>query len=192
MQRDNLTLSQLFDALTTAHLSLVELDTTNGKNLSAFLSEVRDDTYHDISLSNVEADETYGNVKQEMALIREALDNRFGPTEKDPVIHPASEIMDLDEWPGDMQSLATFGQEQLNLLLQHFQDSLTRGGCDLDLIKTEWTDFKAYVYRHHTKYISKFVISDDLETDLEMFFYCWRFFLHFHCHLLSVNVAFQL
>ena len=152
MQRDNLTLSQLFDALTTAHLSLVELGTTNGKNLSAFLSEVRDDTYHDISLKNVEADEIYGNVKQEMlTLIREALDNRFGPTEKDPVIHAASEIMDLNEWPGHMQSLATFGQEQLNLLLQHFQDSLTRGGCDLDLIKTEWTDFKVYVYRHHTK-----------------------------------------
>jgi hypothetical protein len=37
MQRDNLTLPQLFDALTTAHLSLVELDTTNGKNLSVFL-----------------------------------------------------------------------------------------------------------------------------------------------------------
>lgn len=165
MQRDNLTLPQLFDALTTAHLSLVELDTTNGKNLSAFLSEVRDDTYHDISLRNVEADETYGNVKQEMlTLIREALDNRFGPTEKDPVIHAASEIMDLNEWPGDMQSLATFGQEQLNLLLQHFQDSLTRGGCDLDLIKTEWTDFKAYVYRHHTKDISKFFISDDLRN----------------------------
>jgi site-specific recombinase XerD len=48
-RRDNLTLPQLFDALTTAHLSLVELDTTNGKYLSAFLSEVRDDTYHDSS-----------------------------------------------------------------------------------------------------------------------------------------------
>lgn len=64
MQRDDLTSSQLSDALTTAHLSLVELSTTNGKNVSTFLSEVRDDTYHDISLRNVEADETYGNVKQ--------------------------------------------------------------------------------------------------------------------------------
>lgn len=61
-----------------------------------------------------------------LTLIRKALENRFGPTEKDPVIHAASEIMDLNEWPGDMQSLATFRQEQLNLLLQHFQDSLTR------------------------------------------------------------------
>ena len=47
-----------------------------------------------------------------LTLIREALDNRFGPTEKDPVIHAASEIMDLNEWPGHMQNLATFGQEQ--------------------------------------------------------------------------------
>jgi hypothetical protein len=47
-------------------------------------------------------------VKQEMlTLIREALGNRFGPTEKDPVIHAVSEIMDLNEWPGHMQSLAT-------------------------------------------------------------------------------------
>jgi hypothetical protein len=76
----------------------------------------------------------------------------------------------LNEWPGDMQSLATFGQEQLNLLLQHFQDSLTRGGCDLDLIKTEWTDFKAYVYKHHTKrYKVNSLFPMTLETDSEMF-----------------------
>ncbi|XP_063438155.1 zinc finger protein 862-like [Mytilus trossulus] len=165
MQRDDLTLSQLFDALTTAHLALAELRSTNGNQLSNFLSEVVGETFRDISLKNVHHEENYATIKQEMLdLICKALDDRFGPSEKDPLLLAAAKITDFNDWPREIQNLASFGQDQLNLLLQHFQDILNRSGCDLEIIKNEWTDFKAYIYRHKQTDISIFFINDNLKT----------------------------
>ena len=165
MQRDDLTLSQLFDALATCHLSLVELRTSDGKFLQDFLSEVHDGQYHDITLTNIQEGATYTNTKQEMLqLICDALENRFGPTEKDPVVHAAANILDLSDWPREIENLAAFGQEQLNLLLQHFHDLLDRNGCNFDLIDAEWRDFKAYVFRHRTTDMTKFFIFQEHKT----------------------------
>ncbi|CAG2240803.1 unnamed protein product [Mytilus edulis] len=95
-QQDYLTLSAMFDAISTANLSLIELKTVNGKELTNFLATVdsQNSTYKDIQLSNVNIDEDFTRQKQVIVdLIVAALDNRFEPMEKDPVLKAASLIL---------------------------------------------------------------------------------------------------
>ncbi|CAC5406373.1 unnamed protein product [Mytilus coruscus] len=107
-------------------------------------------------IKNIQHGENYATIKQDMlVLICKALDERFDPTEKDPLLLAAAKLTDFNDWPMDIQNLATFGQEQLNLLLQHFRRILNRRGCDMEVNKNEWTDFKAYIYRHLSTYILK-------------------------------------
>ena len=76
----------MFDAISTANLSLIELKTVNGKELTNFLATVdsQNSTYKDIQLSNMNIDEDFTRQKQVIVdLIVAALDNRFEPMEKD-------------------------------------------------------------------------------------------------------------
>ena len=174
LQRDDLTLSQMFDCLSAAHLSLIELKTVDGQELSTFISTVDQDTssYNGISLSGVELDETFANDKIAIIdLITAALDVRFSPMENDPVLHAAATIMNFSEWPRTLDGLAGFGNPEITLLLEHFHEILERSGCDLDNIMDhngEWQNFKAYVFRHRTTVsVDNFFIFPELRTQFQ-------------------------
>ncbi|CAC5374744.1 POLE2 [Mytilus coruscus] len=172
MQRDDLTLSQLFDALTTAHPSLAELRSTNGNQLSNFLSE---------------HGENYATIKQEMLdLICKALDDRFGPTEKVPLLLAAAKLTDFNDWLKDIQNLATFGQEQLNLLLQHFQDILNRSGCDLKLSKMNGLISKHTSTDTNQQTSAHFLLMTILKLDSRICCSCWRSYSEASKYLVDV------
>ncbi|VDI00488.1 Hypothetical predicted protein [Mytilus galloprovincialis] len=169
-QQDYLTLSAMFDAISTANLSLIELKTVNGKELTNFLATVdsQNSTYKDIQLSNMNIDEDFTRQKQVIVdLIVAALDNRFEPMEKDPVLKAASLILSFSEWPQDRNDLATYGNEEMAYLLENFHEILERNGCNLDAIMDqngEWKDFKAYIGRHKaTVAVENFFIYPDLK-----------------------------
>jgi len=169
-QQDDLTLSAMFDAISTANLSLIELRTVNGRELSDFLGKVdaQKKTYKDIQLVNVNMDEDFTREKHVIVdMIVAALDNRFEPMENDPVLKAASSILTFSDWPQNRNDLATFGNEDMALLLEHFHTVLDRNGCDVDAImgqNGEWTDFKGYIGRHKaTVAVENFFIYPDLK-----------------------------
>ncbi|XP_076072048.1 zinc finger protein 862-like [Mytilus galloprovincialis] len=169
-QQDYLTLSAMFDAISTANLSLIELKTVNGKELTNVLATVdsQNSTYKDIQLSNMSIDEDSTRQKQVIVdLIVATLDNRFEPMEKDPVLKAASLILSFSEWPQDRNDLATYKNEEMAYLLENFHEILERNGCNLDAIMDQngkWKDFKAYIGRHKaTVAVENFFIYPDLK-----------------------------
>jgi hypothetical protein len=155
MQEDDLTISCLFDALVTVTLSLVELKTLNGSELSNFINVAQD-----IQLKNVNQDDHSREKEVIIDLILAALASRFESMEK-----AATTILTLSDWPENRNQLAVFGNEEIALLLEHFHEILERSGCNHDAIMNqngEWKDFKAFVFRHRTtvKFENFFIFPD--------------------------------
>jgi len=132
-------------------LSLIELKQEDGKNLKEFLSNVENGTYQDISLLNIGTNDDFSDDKNQIIeLVCDELNTRFVKTEKEPVIHSATEVLDFSNWPVSVEpeELATFGNKSLNILIDHFHVNLERSGMDNDHVQEEWTDFKTYIKRH--------------------------------------------
>lgn len=120
------------------------------------------------TLKNVNPAENYRAKREEIinALI-EAIDKRFAPMEKDPVLKAAAILLDIDEYPRTREELALFVVEQLNLLMQHFAAILQNAGCDIPLVGDEFKAFKAHVHAHKTTTIENYFQSEDLTRRFE-------------------------
>ena len=57
-------------------------------------------------------------------------------------------IFDHKTWPVDVKELATFGEEAVRTLLQHFQTPLINKGCNLTDVEQEWAPMKVYIFEH--------------------------------------------
>ena len=51
-------------------------------------------------------------------------------------------------WPVDVKELATFGEEAVCTLLQHFQTPLINKGCNLTDMEQECATMKVYIFEH--------------------------------------------
>lgn len=59
--------------------------------------------------------------------IQECLSSRLGDFSTNPLLSNANMIIDPDNWPEDLKS---YGEEEVNFLLDHFQDVLEANGCE--------------------------------------------------------------
>ena len=60
----------------------------------------------------------------------------------------AGTIFDHKTWPEDLQELATFGEETLHTLLEHFQSPLEKNGCNLAGTEQEWAIYHESIHLH--------------------------------------------
>lgn len=168
VQKDTTTLSQFLESITVLHFSLIELKQTDGEELSKFTAEINGDMFRNNTLKNVNPAENYRAKREEIinALI-EAIDKRFAPMEKDPVLKAAGTLLEIDEYPRTREELALFGVEQLTLLMQHFAAILQNAGCDIPSVGDEFKAFKAHVHAHKTTPIENYFQSEDLTRRFE-------------------------
>lgn len=87
VQKDNTTLSQFLESITVLHFSLIELKQPD-EELSRLTEEIDGDMFRTINFKNVNLAEIYRLKMEDIinALI-EAIDKRFAPIEKEPVLH---------------------------------------------------------------------------------------------------------
>lgn len=177
LQEDELTLSKMFDALTTTHLSLIELKHVDGPKLSMFLQAVENNSYKGVTLERIQDNEAYRNSKQDIiGLVTDTLGTRFGESEKDEVIKAATVILAIHDYPKDLDSLATYGNDELRILSEHFRILLERADCDIGEIQNEWKDLKAYIYRHRPSQSQLFTqVKDRFKNVLQIFEICLVF-----------------
>ncbi len=147
-QRDDITAVGMLDALETANLELVNLQQQPGENLRGFLDSVHNHTYRGIVLDNVPEEEedhqeTFHHV---IETVREHINTKL-EGERDRNLHliRACQIFDLKDWPRDRETLAAYGNEQIQLLQGHYRDVLNRNGINFDAIRNEWTQMKAHL-----------------------------------------------
>lgn len=88
VQKDNTTLSQFLECITVLHFSLIELKQPDEEELSRLTEEIDGDMFRTINFKNVNLAEIYRLKREDIinALI-EAIDKRFAPIEKEPVLH---------------------------------------------------------------------------------------------------------
>lgn len=79
--------------------------------------------------------------------ILENVEERFGYLENDPVLKAAT-VLDPDVWPKDQIELSTYGDAEIELLANYYEDHLLRAGCELHQIVREWSSVKSYVSPH--------------------------------------------
>lgn len=120
------------------------------------------------TLKNVNPAENYRAKREEIINdLIEAIDKRFAPMEKDPVLKAAATLLKIDEYPRTREELALFGVKQLNLLMQHFAAILQNAGCDIPSVGDEFKAFKAHVLAHKTTPIENYFQSEDLTRRFE-------------------------
>jgi len=165
-QLDNITLSEFFEAILTTHLSLVEMQTTHGVELSKFINSVHNGKFFTVELKKIltvgNQDELENQKKEILNLIIDALDQRFSSMEKDPVMKATVVILELSNYPDVRDDLAGYGSEEMDILVDHFHQILDRNDCDFESILNEWREFKAHVSQHKKMPIEHYFIFDKL------------------------------
>ena len=57
-------------------------------------------------------------------------------------------MLDPDVWPKDQIELSTYGDAEIELLANYYEDHLWRAGCELHQIVRKWSSVKSYVSLH--------------------------------------------
>ena len=73
--------------------------------------------------------------------------SRFSPLNTYALLKTGT-IYDHKTWPEDLQELATYGEDALHTLLEHFQSALEKNGCNLAEAEQEWATMEVYIFTH--------------------------------------------
>lgn len=76
--------------------------------------------------------------------IRHSMDERFHYLFNDPAIK-ASSVLDPDTWPEVPEELATYGNDQLSVISDRYQEQLEKAGFREESVKSEWQGVKSLV-----------------------------------------------
>lgn len=79
--------------------------------------------------------------------ILENVEERCGYLEIGPVLKAAA-VLDPDVWPKDQIEWSTYGDAEIDLQANYFEDHLLRAGCELYQIVREWSSVKSCVSLH--------------------------------------------
>ena len=60
----------------------------------------------------------------------------------------AAAVLNPDVWPKDPVELASYGDAEIQLLADYYQDHLSSAGCECDQIVREWSAVKRNVSLH--------------------------------------------
>lgn len=107
------------------------------------------DSFSEITIVNGGNDVKEFEAKKQAVLddILENVEERFGYLENDPVLKAAT-VLDPNVWPKDQIELSTYGDAEIELLANYYEDHFLRAGCELHQIVREWSSVKSYVSLH--------------------------------------------
>ena len=146
-QRDNIVISAAKDGLYSTELQLRAMIARSGKNLLDFLDGVGDgNIYKGVTLTRMPNDlNAFIRDKQRIInTIIQFLNSRFESLDSDPVF-AAGKIFDPRVWPESVEDLATYGEAEVECLVQHFRPALERHDFDFADVAGEWSALKACV-----------------------------------------------
>lgn len=136
------------DALEATTLELVQLRQGPGPQLQSFLNDLtingQECSYRTTTLQYYDTNKDYTDMQSVVDTVQERINGRLeSPTDPTRGILQANRIFDLKEWPQNRQDLSGFGNDQLQVLVDHFEDFLENMHCQRNQILQEWTLAKA-------------------------------------------------
>lgn len=77
------------------------------------------------------------------------LDEKFQSKLSSDTVLQATSKFDTKLWPESDDDLATYGNEEVPLLLEHFKEVLISNGCDTEFVMPEWARLKKVIKRNY-------------------------------------------
>ncbi|XP_056464859.1 zinc finger protein 862-like [Gadus chalcogrammus] len=154
-QKDGLTLQMVSDGLQTTCMFFVAMQTNPGPRLQRFLTEVgTGSNWQGVEINRTSTDDDiFNNIKLRLTnSFCEFVSERYESLETG-ILKAVSTLFDLSSWPEDTTALATFGTDELNVIMEHFRPVLEpcKDFVSEDAARREWLDLKILVarrYRH--------------------------------------------
>ncbi len=75
------------------------------------------------------------------------INDRFESLEKNKIIQAAG-IVNTQNWPSGGEALAVYGDEEVEVLFNHFEGPLKKRHVDINSTKVQWSELKVFVTRH--------------------------------------------
>jgi len=149
-QKDEVAVSDVKNALVRTRLSLTALLVRPGANLRKFEQSVNGNVFETVTLNkHVNDDAELTNLKNRVVnATNQYLGNRLDNFEQDPVLS-AAHILEVRHWPKDHEQLAVFGEEEINVLCEHFKQLLEKNDFDQAETLSEWLDLKVLVKNNY-------------------------------------------
>ena len=128
-QKDEVAVNDVKNALERTRLSLTAL--LAGTNLRKFEQSVNGNVFETVTLNKrVNDDAELTNLKNRVVNATDQyLGNRFDNFEQDPFLS-AAHILEVRHWPNDHEQLAVFGEEEIDVLCEHFKQLLEKNDFD--------------------------------------------------------------
>ena len=165
-QRDNIVISAAKDGLYSTELQLRAMIARPGKNLQDFLDGMGDgNIYKGVTLKRMPNDlNAFIRDKQRIInTIIQFLNSRFKSLDSDPVL-AAGKIFDPRVWPESVEDLATYGEAEVECLVQHFRPALERNDFDFAAVAGEWSALKACVTANNFRHSDPLILWQRMFT----------------------------
>ncbi|XP_014669372.1 PREDICTED: uncharacterized protein LOC106810507 [Priapulus caudatus] len=150
-QRDTCSIPDVLDAVETACLRLVALQQRPGRHLQGFLDAIGGEhTFQGVELTRcpLTNDQMLAKKNALVETVIHKVSGRLKDLDSSPVLK-AMQVFFLVNLPESAADLATYGEDEVATLCDHFRARLERMGCQVDeLIQTEWPALKAHMQRN--------------------------------------------
>ena len=140
-QKDEVAVSDVKNALERTRLALNALLARPGTHLRKFEESLHGNVFETVTLNKRTNDDgELTNLKNRVVNVTcQYLANRLDNFENDPVL-AAAKILEVGHWPDNREQLAIFGEEEINVLSDHFKQLLEKNDFNQEEALSEWLD----------------------------------------------------
>lgn len=144
---------------TMAKLQLLiddSLDGGNGERLTNYTRLLKDVVYddntkeymyQDIKLQNfnIQKNTVDASYREIITRLASSMEDRFINILESPAFKHLIAILDTKLWPSEEAALASYCDEEIGVVRDHYNDLLMQNGCDVSLILKEWDMLKIFI-----------------------------------------------
>ena len=151
-QSDSLSIPDVVDGVSTSLEILQELSTADGPQLGKFRRQVEamepnDDSYRGVTIHGIpESQESFDSFREEIvSKVMATLNTRFESFKSNKVFAAIS-ALNPKSWPKDLKGHC---DEEVGILLDHFNTILLKNGCQADEARAEWPRLRITIKKYY-------------------------------------------
>lgn len=129
------------------------------------------DTYQGIQLSK-ERIFKFSKVSMLDEVIQQ-FSKRFSDFCTESTVVKATRIADVKTWPRDWESLKDFGDEELHLILEKYENTLKSAGVNVDKVDMEWIMLKKAIHGSDLRGVLNGNLQRNISSSIQTYWPLW-------------------
>ena len=155
-QKNDVSVPKIQDRVNTLNAALHAMQVRPGAHLREFQKSIEEDgTFKEISLTRQPNDVvSFTNIRESLLnASKQYMNNRFSNFVQDPVFKAVATVSDPLAWLRDRGQLLTHGEDDINVLIDHFNPVLVTHGFSTPDCLHEWLELKMHVLRGRKEFL---------------------------------------